>query len=201
MSIQQLIFDALALIAMIAALMVILSNNPVRSALSLVLAFFAMAGIWLFAEAEFLALILILVYVGAVMTLFLFVIMMLDIERVSQKRRFVRYVPLAALMLGLLIFMLFYLLRPEALPFPNLTVATVHDVAYSNTKNLGEVLYTNYVLAFELAAVLLLVAIIAAISLSHRDPRECKVQEPRRQIQVTSKDRLRLVKMEADKGV
>lgn len=191
-SIQTLIFDAFALIAVFSAVMVVLSNNPVRSALALVLAFFAMSVIWIFAQAEFLALILILVYVGAVMTLFLFVIMMLNIDVVSHKWRFVRYVPLAALVVGALMIMMIHVMGPES--FSTTVSASLYPASYSNTEDLGQVLYTNYVLAFELAAVLLLVAIIAAISLVHQKSRTPKTQEPRRQIQVRAEERVRLIK-------
>lgn len=198
MSVQLLVFYAFAFTAVGAATMVVASGNPVRSALFLVLSFFACAGLWLLAHAEFLALVLILVYVGAVMTLFLFVIMMLNIDIVSVKSQFVRYLPLGIGVVALLVFLMLVAVRPENFAFSHLANAELHGPGYSNTKELGSVLYTNYAYAFEMAGVLLLVAIIAAISLSHRGPRNCKTQQPQMQIRVRREDRVRIVKMDPE---
>lgn len=198
MTIQLLTFYAFAVTAVGAAAMVVIGNNPVRSALFLVLTFFACAGIWLLAHAEFLALVLILVYVGAVMTLFLFVIMMLDIDIASASKRFVTYLPIGAMIIALLVFLMLVAIRPSNFITEQLTNAKLESAQYSNIKELGAVLYTNYVYGFEIAAMLLLVAIIAAISLSHRGPRNCKTQQPQKQIRVRREERVRMVSMEAE---
>lgn len=194
MLVQQIIFYGLAALVVGSAVMVVLLNNPVRCALFLVLAFIGSAGLWILAYAEFLALVLILVYVGAVMTLFLFVIMMLDINVISMRRQFVKYVPFGLIVVGLLVVLMVLAIKPENFAFAPLTHAQSYPADYSNVKELGSVLYTQYVLAFELCAVLLLVAIIAAISLAHRPPRNVKTQRPVEQIFVKREDRVQLVK-------
>lgn len=195
---EPLVFYGFASILLVAALSVIVLRNPVQSALSLVLCFFASAILWLSLGAEFLALILVLVYVGAVMTLFLFVIMMLDLDRVVMQGAFAKYLPMAILAASGLAAIIIYGL----LPSHTLNAATQVNVAnYSNTKALGSVLYTQYVYAFELAAVLLLVAIIAAISLAFRGKKaSSKAQDATRQIQVKRHERVRLIKMPATKS-
>lgn len=198
MSIQLLTFYAFAFVAISAGAMVVLGSNPVRSALFLVLSFFACAGMWILAHAEFLALVLILVYVGAVMTLFLFVIMMLNIDVVSMKRQAMRYLPLGLGIVALLVFLMLAAIRPDNFNFAHLANAQLQDANYSNTKELGAVLYTNYAYAFEIAGMLLLVAIIAAISLSHRGPRDSKTQKPQEQIRVRREDCVRVVSMDAE---
>lgn len=195
----NIIFYIFAFVAIAAAALVVTSSNPVRGVLALVLTFFASAGMWLIAHAEFLALVLILVYVGAVMTLFLFVIMMLNIDVVSMKKHFVRYLPVGLIVVGLLTTLMFVAVQPQHFNFAHLAAAPVHGADYSNTRALGMVLYTDYAYAFELAAVLLLIAIISAITLSHRGPRNCKTQKPADQMQVRRQDRVRLVKMAAEK--
>lgn len=197
---QQVIFYGFALIAVLSALMVVALNNPVRCALFLVLTFLSSAVLWLFAYAEFLALVLILVYVGAVMTLFLFVIMMLDINIVSERRHFVKYVPLGLIVISLLVTAMLVALRSENFDFAPLTEAIAHPQTYSNVSELGLVLYTQYAFAFEIAAVLLLVAIIAAISLAHRGPQQSKSQRNVQQMLTERKDRVRLVAMKAESG-
>lgn len=198
MSIQLLIFYVFASVAISSGAMVVLGSNPVRSALFLVLCFFACAGMWLLAHAEFLALVLILVYVGAVMTLFLFVIMMLNIDVVTLKRQAIRYLPIGLGIVALLVFLMLAAIRPDNFDFMHLTNAQMQGPQYSNTKELGAVLYTNYAYAFEIAGMLLLVAIISAISLSHRGPRNCKTQKPQEQIRVRREDRVRIVSMDAE---
>jgi NADH-quinone oxidoreductase subunit J len=187
MSIVQLLFCGFAATAGAAALAVILSNNPVRSALFLVAAFLATAVTWLLAQAEFLALVLILVYVGAVMTLFLFVVMMLSIE--TQYSRRSPWFYLGALVLAVALGLALY----STIQHWVLPQVPVQTVAVSNVHQLGSVLYTDYAFAFELAAVLLLVAIVAAISLVHRTPRNAKTQNPVAQIRVNSSMRIRYV--------
>ena len=196
--IETVIFYVFAVSTVITATAVVTVRNPVHAALFLVLTFFTSAIIWLSLEAEFLAISLVLVYVGAVMVLFIFVVMMLDINVARLREGFVRYLPLgllvAAIMLGLMVSVVtsdvFVLdLASEPVPKP---------ADYSNTKALGGVLYTEYVFAFEIAAVILLVAIIAAISLTMRKRSQTKYQNPTEQIRVRKSDRLRIVKMPAE---
>jgi len=199
MTIQQLLFYGIATIVVASAAAVVLLRNPVRCALFLVLAFVASAGLWLMAQAEFLALILILVYVGAVMTLFLFVVMMLNIDMATKARSVRAYLPWVLIIVGALLG-LFYLATGQGhMAFPQFTDVIWHGPTYSNTKALGEVLYTQYAYPFELAAVLLLIAIIAAISLAHRPTRQARKQDVRRQIQTKRDDCVRVVKMAPEK--
>ncbi|GAB4391670.1 MAG: NADH-quinone oxidoreductase subunit J [Gammaproteobacteria bacterium] len=198
MLVQHIIFYVFAILAITSAGAVILSNNPVRSALFLVMTFFASAGIWMLAHAEFLALILVLVYVGAVMTLFLFVVMMLNTEAINIKRQVIKYLPLGILIIGLLVFLTFVAIKPENFGFEHLQALHLPELQQSNVESLGEVLYTQYALPFEVAAVLLLIAIISAISLAFRGSRECKSQDAVRQIRVRRADRVRLVKMKSE---
>lgn len=192
---EPLVFYSFAGLLLLASVLVIALRNPVQSALSLVLCFFTSAILWLSLHAEFLALILVLVYVGAVMTLFLFVIMMLDLDRVVLQRAFAKYLPFALLVAAVLAGILIYILMPT-----HQVAEASQSTATSNTKALGLVLYTQYGYAFELAAVLLLIAIIAAISLAFRGKRpSSKMQDPARQIEVQRHERIKLVKMSAEK--
>jgi len=195
--IETIIFYFFAVSTVITATAVVTVRNPVHAALFLVLTFFTSAIIWLTLEAEFLAITLVLVYVGAVMVLFIFVVMMLDINIARLREGFVRYLPLgllvAAIMLGLMLNVVtsdIFVLDAAVEPAPK-------AADYSNTKALGGVLYTEYVLAFEIAAVILLVAIIAAISLTMRKRSRTKYQSPSEQIKVRKSDRLRIIKMPA----
>ena len=195
----QVLFYAFSAVLIAAAVGVITSRNPVHSALSLVLCFFQSAAIWLLIEAEFLAIVLVLVYVGAVMVLFLFVVMMLDINLEELRRGFTRFAWLGWLTALLLIAQIVGVVW-----FKGLGVDATQGMAplpadYSNTKALGAVLYTEYVYVFELAAVLLLVAIVAAISLTMRKRAGLKVQDVAGQVAVRREDRVRLVKMDAEK--
>lgn len=189
---QQTIFMIFAVIAVISALMVVTLNNPVRCVLFLVLCFFASSVLWILAHAEFLALILVLVYVGAVMTLFLFVVMMLNVEVTSLKTHFARYLPFGLLIVALFVALTIVAITPEH--FTQATKVTVES-SLTNTQQLGMVLYTKYVYAFELAAVLLLVAIIAAITLAHRTIKRSKTQDIKQQIMTPRNSRVKLVKM------
>jgi len=184
------------LVAIFAALMVITARNPVKAALSLVLTFVASAVIWLLAEAEFLAISLILVYVGAVMVLFLFVVMMLDIEQATAKNKFARYLPLALVVACSLAGILCYTQLPLIIEG---NIQQLPD-NYNNVVLLGSTIYTDYLLQLELAGILLLVAIIAAISLSWSGSKVRKAQNPAQQVKVCAKDRVRLVEMPADDG-
>ena len=195
MTFLQIVFYVFSAVLVVSSLLVVTVRNPVRAALFLVLAFFSAACLWLTLEAEFLAITLVLVYVGAVMVLFLFVIMMLDIDIAQMRAGFANYLPLglvvALIMAGeLTLVMLSGEFGDTQLPRP-----VGHDADYSNTKALGKVVYTDYVYAFELAAVILLVAIIAAISLTLRRRPETRYQAPEEQVKVRKEDRIRIVKM------
>jgi len=193
---ELLIFYVFAAIMVFAAARVITASNPVHAAMYLVLTFFTCAAIWLLLEAEFLAITLVLVYVGAVMVLFLFVVMMLDVNVVPLREGFVRYLPVGILVgLTMFIEMLFLItqryFKAEQFPIPDRASAE----AMSNTETLGRLLYSEYLFQFEIAAIILLVAIVAAISLTMRRRPNTKYQTPSEQVQVTKQDRLRVVKM------
>ncbi|PPD56424.1 MAG: NADH:ubiquinone oxidoreductase subunit J [Methylotenera sp.] len=191
---NDFIFYALAAILLFAGIRVITTRNPVHAALHLVLAFFTAAGIWLLLEAEFLAIALVLVYVGAVMVLFLFVVMMLDINIDKLREGFWEYLPMAGT-IGLLMAVEMVMVLSGKYFATSQVVNKPAD--YSNTAELGRVLYTDYLLPFELASVVLLVAIIAAIVLTLRDRQDNKSMNPAEQVLVKKQDRLRIVKMDA----
>jgi len=198
MNIQTLLFYLLAAILVFAALRVVTARNPVHAALWLVLAFFTAAAHWLMLRAEFLAIALVLVYVGAVMVLFLFVVMMLDVNFDNLRTQFKSYLPVGATVFVLvLVEMALVLLGNKPV---GVAVATAPaPTGGSNTKALGALLYTDYVYPFEIAAVVLLVAIIAAIALTHRRRRETKYQDPGKQVKVRAQDRLRVLSMPSEK--
>jgi NADH-quinone oxidoreductase subunit J len=200
MSFTEFVFYAFSAVMVVAALGVIGFRNPVHSALSLVLTFFATAGVWMLLEAEFLAITLVLVYVGAVMVLFLFVVMMLDINITVLRKGFMRYVPLGILIALVLIVQMIMVVGPQnfGLDVAAFAEPVRHAADYSNTKALGRLLYTEYVFPFEIAAVILLVAIVAAIALTMRRRPETRYQSPGKQIQVKKEDRLRVVQMKAE---
>ena len=191
MAFPLLLFYVFGAILLGSALAVILVRNPVHAALFLVLAFVNAAGLWLLLYAEFLAITLVLVYVGAVMVLFLFVVMMLDINLDRLREGFWSNLPLAAgvgiLMAAEMVLLVMRATQPETSP-------GAPPPGFSNTKALGHVLYTDYVYAFELAAVVLLVAIVAAIAITLRSRKETKYQDPSAQLAVKASDRLRIVK-------
>jgi len=197
----QIIFYIFSSAAILSALLVVASNNPVRGALSLVLTFFAMSGIWLLLHAEFLALILVLVYVGAVMTLFLFVVMMLRVNVVSLREGFVRYLPFAALLALMIIGLMIIVVGPKQFGLTSMPVPIAEAADYNNLADLGRVLYTHYAYPFEIAAVLLLTAIVAAISLTHRKPYRRKTQDISKQIAVKRGDRVKLIPMPSAKKI
>lgn len=189
-----LLFYSFSAILIAAALGVIVTRNPVYSALSLVLAFFSSAALWLLIEAEFLAIVLVLVYVGAVMVLFLFVVMMLDINVEEVKRGFTRYAWLGWLVSLIVIAQMIAVFWVKDFGI-DATVQVVRQGAdHSNTRELGEVIYTQYVYPFELAAVLLLVAIVAAIALTMRRRAGLKPQDVAKQVAVRREDRVRIIK-------
>jgi NADH-quinone oxidoreductase subunit J len=184
----QILFYLFGAILVASALGVIVSRNPVHSALGLVLCFVTSAAIWLLIEAEFLAIVLVLVYVGAVMVLFLFVVMMLDINIEEMRRGFTRYAWLGWITAAVVI-----------VEIVGVVTARTLGVDPSNTRELGSVLYTEFVYPFELAAMLLLVAIVAAIALTMRHRPGLKVQDVAKQVAVNPKDRIRIVQMEPEK--
>jgi len=190
----QVVFYVFAGLTVLSALMVITQNNPVRCILFLVFAFFCSAVLWLLVEAEFLALILVLVYVGAVMTLFLFVVMMLNIDIESMNKPKMRYLPVGIFIIALLTGLLL-MVTPKG----SFSLKEITPSALSNTEALGMVLYTDYLLAFELASIILLVSIIAAITLVHRKPIRVKSQEITKQIMTRPKDRVKLVSMKSER--
>jgi len=198
MNIQAALFYILAAILVFAALRVVTARNPVHAALWLVLAFFTAAAHWLMLRAEFLAIALVLVYVGAVMVLFLFVVMMLDVNFDNLRTQFKSYLPVGATVFVLvLVEMALVLLGNKPV---GVAVATAPaPTGGSNTRALGALLYTDYVYPFEIAAVVLLVAIIAAIALTHRRRRETKYQDPGKQVKVRAQDRLRVLSMPSEK--
>ncbi|RFC34475.1 MAG: NADH dehydrogenase subunit J [Candidatus Nitrotoga sp. MKT] len=197
MNFEALVFYMFAAITVLAALRVITARNPVYAALFLVLAFCSSAGVWILLEAEFLAITLVLVYVGAVMVLFLFVVMMLDINLEQLREGFWRWFPFGALLAVIMVFQMIWVLGNRQTAETGAQVIK-HAANYSNTKELGRLIYTDYVYPFELAAVLLLVAIVAAIALTLRRRKDVKSQEPNKQVLVKKADRLRIVSMVAD---
>ncbi|MDH2918237.1 MAG: NADH-quinone oxidoreductase subunit J [Sideroxydans sp.] len=192
MNFTDIVFYVFAAITVFAAMGVITARNPVNAALFLVLAFCSASGIWMLLEAEFLSIVLVLVYVGAVMVLFLFVVMMLDINLVRLREGFWRWFPFGAGLAGLMVFEMIYVLGARQTQAT--ANAVVHPANYSNTKELGRLIYTDYVYPFELAAVLLLVAMVAAIALTLRRRVGVKTQDVSTQVQVQAADRVRIVK-------
>jgi NADH-quinone oxidoreductase subunit J len=193
----EVLFWVFASVLAISALAMITVRNPVHSALLLVLCFFTSAAIWLLIEAEFLAVVLILVYVGAVMVLFLFVVMMLDINIEEVRARVTRYALFGGIVAGVVVFEIVSVVWTRSLGLDVTTGAQAQPAGYSNTAELGKLLYTDYVYPFELAAVLLLIAIVAAISLTMRKRAGLKQQNVSAQVAVRREDRVRIVKVEA----
>ena len=199
MMLHSILFYTFATIMFGAALGVVFSRNPVHAVMFLVFTFFNAAILWLLAEAEFLAIVLVLVYVGAVMVLFLFVVMMLEVDIEAAKRGLTRYAPLGigiALVMAIELVNVIWLRSSVSTDIGGFAAT---PEGYNNTKALGSVLYTEHVYAFEIAAVILLLAIIAAITLTMRKRPGIKVQNISKQVAVRAKDRLRVVKMDAEK--
>lgn len=196
---EQIIFYGFGSLLLLSALMVISVRNPVYAALFLVLAFFSSAAIWLLLRAEFLAIVLVLVYVGAVMVLFLFVIMMLDINMASLRAGFTRYLPLGAIVALLLGISMAWVVGTDHFERARGSGLLDPGAGYSNTAELGEALFMQYLYPFEVAGVILLVAIIAAIGLTMRPKRSTKAQDPDAQVSVRSQDRVRLVNMKSER--
>ena len=197
-SIVSALFYAFAGVLVLSAIGVITSKNPVHAALYLVFAFFNSAIIWMLMEAEFLAIVLVLVYVGAVMVLFLFVVMMLDINVAQMREGFTRYAPLGAVIAIVVIAEIASVLIVKGLNLPEAVPAASAADGVGNTEALGNLLYTEYLYPFELAAVILLVAIVAAITLTMRKRPGLKQQDVSMQVNVQAKDRVRIVKMQSE---
>ncbi len=192
---EAVVFYSFGGVLLLSGLLVITARNPVHGVLFLVLAFFTAAALWLLLQAEFLAITLVVVYVGAVMVLFLFVVMMLDINLERVREGFWRNLPIALVVGGIMVWemitvLAFRIWGADPKPLPE---------GYSNTKALGRVLYTQYAYAFEIAAVVLLVAIVSAIALTLRRRKDRRAQDPGAQARVRREDRVRLVSMPADK--
>ena len=192
MSFELILFYAFASVMTIAALGVITVKNSVHAALLLVLAFFTASALWLLLQAEFLAIALVLVYVGAVMVLFLFVVMMLDIKTESVREGFVRYLPIGAVVAGVMLVEMLMLIGIKAM---STTALPPNPAGESNTAWLGKALFSRFLLPFEVAAVILTVALIAAVTLTLRRRVGVKSQNPSRQVAVKASERVRLVKM------
>lgn len=199
MTFQTLVFYVLAAILLGSAARVITAKNPVHAALYLVLAFFSGAGLWLLIQAEFLGISLVLVYVGAVMVLFLFVCMMLDINFEKLRTGFWKSLPLASAVALLMVVEMALVFTGKNSGVAGVSRLPEHPAGYSNTKELGKVLYTQFVYPFEIAAIVLLVAIVAAIALTMRGRKDTKYQDPGQQAKVKRADRVRVVKMAAEK--
>lgn len=196
---EQIIFYSFGALLLLSALMVISVRNPVYAALFLVLAFFSSAAIWLLLRAEFLAIVLVLVYVGAVMVLFLFVVMMLDINVAKLRAGFARYLPVAGLVALALAALMAWIVGSDRFDRAATSGLVERAADYSNTTELGLALFTRYLYPFEIAGAILLVAIIAAIALTQRPRRETKAQNPDAQVAVRRQDRVRLVKMPGER--
>jgi len=190
---QDLAFYIFAGISLSSAGMVVLAKNPVRAVLFLILTFISTAATWLMLDAEFLAIILVLVYVGAVMVLFLFVVMMLDIDFATLKARFTRWLPLGIVLAIAVLILLVRILNRDNFVLQSRGEELAYGVGASNVQLLGQLVFTKYLLQFEIAGVLLLVAIVAAIGLIYRGPRDRKLQNIAEQIKVKAADRVRLV--------
>ena len=195
--VQEIIFSVLAALVVGSALGVITARNPVHAVLFLVLAFVGSAGLWLLLEAEFLGIVLVLVYVGAVMVLFLFVVMMLDVNVASLRSGLARYAPIGALVAIIMAGEIGYVVWSRKLGV-SFGTPLEHGADYSNTRELGDIIYTNYAYPFEIAAVILLVGIVAAIALTLRRRENTRSQDPAKQVQATPVGRVRLVNMPAE---
>lgn len=199
MSFLSFAFYLFSAIAVFAAAMVITVRNPVQAALFLVLTFFSVACVWVTLEAEFLAIVLVLVYVGAVMVLFLFVVMMLDVNIERLREGYASYLPVGLVVGVLLVVEMGVVLTSKRFAADAMPRPEFRPENYSNTKELGAALYTDYLYPFEVAAIILLVAIVAAIALTLRRRPNTKYQKPSRQIAVRAKDRVRVVSMASEK--
>lgn len=207
MTIPQVVFYLFSAMALLSGIMVIVAKNPVRAVLSLILTFISMAALWLLLEAEFLALTLVLVYVGAVMVLFLFVVMMLDIDLSSKREGFAKFLPLGICISVLVVLGLVTAVGPEDFGSQKYPVPLPHVATFSNVQALGELLYTHYLYPFEIAGILLFIAIVAAISLTFKGKKNHAIGGPiakeplaSLQLQANKKDRLRIIQMDSERN-
>ncbi len=198
MDLKLLVFWIFSLVLIGAAVGVITTRNPVQAALFLVLAFFNSAIIWMLMEAEFLAITLVLVYVGAVMVLFLFVVMMLDINLLPLREGYSKHLVTGGIVGGAIVLQMIFLIRVKWAGGSGLEQPVAKPADYSNTEELGMAMYTDYLFQFEVAAVILLVAIIAAIALTMRRRPDTKYQRPAEQVLVQKEDRLRVVSVNSE---
>jgi NADH-quinone oxidoreductase subunit J len=198
MSFEQILFYLFSAVLVLSASAVITVRNPVHAAMFLVLCFVTTSALWLLLEAEFLAITLVLVYVGAVMVLFLFVIMMLDINIARMREGFARYFPVGAIVAGTAIGIMTLAVGRHNFGLDKVADPAAKGADYSNTRELGEQLYTTYVYPFEIASVVLLVAIVAAIALTLRTRTGTRYQKIEEQVVVKKADRLRVVQVEAE---
>ena len=194
MNIELIIFLIFSALVLASAIGVVVVNNPVKSAINLVFTFFSSAVLWMLLNAEFLSIILILVYVGAVMVLFLFVVMMLDINITQAREGFVKYMPFGILLFFIVSGLLSVFFYSQFENTNENIVLSIDLIGTDNTKNLGYLLYTEYIIAFEIAAVILLLGIISAITLTHTKNKDTKYQVPSEQVSATKKDRLTIMK-------
>lgn len=199
-NLQQIIFYVFSTFAILSASMVVISKNSVRAVLFLIFTFFCMAGLWMLLQSEFLAIVLVLVYVGAVMVLFLFVVMMLDLEAPQLQGPFVFYWPLGLIVAGAMLILMVMAVGRQHFGLDIIAAPPALPSDYSHVKVLGRLLYSNFLLPFEIAGVLLLVAMIAAIGLTFRGPKGAKSQNVSKQTQVTKQDRLRIISMPSETG-
>lgn len=197
--IEQTVFYIFSALLLLSAGLMITVRNPVFAALFLILSFFSTSAIWLLLEAEFLAITLVVIYVGAVMILFMFVVMMLDINLSALREGFARYLPIGGMVAISMALSMVLVINAGEFGLASDAVQR-HGADYSNTKELGVALYTHYLYPFEIAGAILLVAIIAAIALTMRGPRSSKAQKPGEQVLVKSTDRLRIIKMKSEEA-
>ena len=194
MNIELVTFFIFSTLLIFTCFKVITSSNPVLSAINLVFSFFLSAVLWLLLGAEFLSIILILVYVGAVMVLFLFVVMMLDINIAKKTAAYIKYLPLGiAVFIAFNILIIYFFINT----FENIdynAVKNIEIISDSNTENLGYLLFTKYIVEFEIAGLILLLGIISAIVLTYRKNPKNKYQNPTMQISASKKDRLKIIK-------
>ena len=198
MSIELIIFFVFSSLLIISAIGVVTVNNPVKSAIYLVFAFFTSAVLWLLLNAEFLAIILILVYVGAVMVLFLFVVMMLDINISELKEGFVNYFPIGFIVFLITTVLLITFFQTQFVDVDKNIINEIKIIGDDNTKNLGYLLYTEYILAFEISAMILLLGIVSAITLTHQKNPANKYQIPSEQVNIKKEDRIKIIKDKED---
>ncbi len=198
MSYELAAFWVFATVTVLAALGVILSRNPVHAVLSLVLTFFSAACLWLLLQAEFLGVVLVLVYIGAVMVLFLFVVMMLDINTTPLREGYTRFLPLAGLVMLIMAAEMVLLIGRQRFDAAMPATDPAAALGKSNIEWLGEALFSRYILPFEIAAVILTVALVVAVMLTLRRRPGTKHQDPARQVAVSRHDRVRLVKVPSE---